>query len=209
MTKIWLIAAVVGLGWLSLSAASAQKPKHPGRRVVDEAGAVSFAFPAGWVREPDEFAPEPGDYYVPAILTLDVPGRRVRISLHQNPFPGTGFTGLAFASFNVQSRSESECLAPWKSGAAEGGSTVNEKPGEVTVNGVDFHTFTTANAGMCHQASGKVYATYRGGRCYLFEADVYSHCGVDGETMLTPAQYGVLRRKVEGLAESIRFDGAK
>ena len=194
-------------GWMSSSCAvQAQNVRDGHRRVFDDEGGLSFVFPAGWVREPDEFAPEQTDYYVPTILTQDVPGRRVRISLHRNPFPGTGFTGLAFASLNFPLPSESECLAPWRSGAAEGGSTVSEKPGQVTVGGVKFHIFTTANAGMCHQALGKVYTAYRGGRCYLFEGDVYSHCGVDGERMLTPAEYTSLEERLDRIMQTVRLE---
>ncbi len=130
---------------------------------VDREAGVSFRYPSSWVREKDEFSPEQTGYYIPGILTLAASGRRVRISLDRNPFPGTEFVGLAFAFFGFSSSSDADCIAPWSDE-----SMAAEHLGPVTIKGVRFHVFATGGAGMCHQASGKVYAAFRGGRCYLF-----------------------------------------
>ena len=204
MTRTRLrILAVLVAGWLSAWNAGAQQRRGAGRRVVDVDGHVSFAFPAGWVREPDEFETEGADYYVPLIFTMSQPGRRIRLSLNRSPWRGTEFAGLAFAEMSFPAASEDVCR-----GALNVGRPIERRQARV-VAGVKFSGYSADWAGLCHQARGQVYETYRGGRCYAVEADIYSHCGVDSETMLTPAQYRVLERKLDVLVGSIRFDDAK
>ncbi len=194
-------AAVLVLGWLSRGAA--QKPVASSRRVVDQAGRVSFAFPAGWVREPDEFETEGADYYVPLIFTISQPGRRIRLSMNRSPWRGTEFAGLAFAEMSFPATSEPACAE-----ALEGGRSL-EREQPRTVDGVKFIHYSAGWAGMCHQAVGEVYSTFRAGRCYEFEADRYTHCGAVEETMLTYRQIRELNRRLDDLVDSIRFDGLK
>lgn len=204
MTRTRLrILAVLVAGWLIAWNAGAQQRRGAGRRVVDVDGHVSFAFPAGWVREPDEFETEDADYYVPLIFTISQPGRRIRLSMNRSPWRGTEFAGLAFAEMSFPAASQAKCHD-----ALEGGRALERKPPR-TLGGVEFVQYSVGWAGMCHQAFGDVYSTYRGGRCYEFEADRYSHCGVVQETMLTHSEIRELERKLDVLVGSIRFDDAK
>jgi hypothetical protein len=120
-----------------------------------------------------------------------------------NLYEKTNLVGLDFVYAAPAASSVAAC---YKLGEIDSGVAQKEI---VTLNDVTYQHAFGGGAGMCHQISSNIYATYRGGLCHLFEQDFMTVCaGVqEGTRGLTPMETKALQGHLDAIMQSVTFRG--
>lgn len=183
--------------------ASPAKPRDPSlpppRHIHDSRYGVSFDLPAGWnVTERD------GDVSTFALDARTAAGNaRMRevAQLAFNPFPSSTFSGALFYLSITPHATEHSCTgqasaqAPRVAGHADIG-------GLTFVHGYDEH------GAICTEARDEIYTTLRRGACLRFDLVLNTFCGgdVSGVRSMSPAEIDAVRKRLENVLSTVRFD---
>jgi hypothetical protein len=164
---------------------------------------VSFRYPAVW-QPTTQFA-----YHPPALTRSDVAKPIAGFGYSEGGFPRARFVGpyartnlegfgLVYSAVPVASAAECKATAASLSDTTEG------QP--VRFGDRSFTMYETGSAGMSQSISGKLYATYAGPACYLFETDVavISPGVADNIQTLTPAQLHFIESHLVDIMKSLR-----
>jgi hypothetical protein len=162
---------------------------------------VSFRYPSGWSDGADV------DFYLGSEI-LDVkpeggaaaPIAKVGFAVKEGDprFSHTHLSGVQFV-YNVISQSTPEdCRGRIQD--------LSRDPiVETVLRGVTYHHFSGGDAGLGHQASREIYATFREGRCYLFEEAIHTATG-ENSRALTVQQWKHLRRELDAVMQSVHIE---
>jgi hypothetical protein len=165
---------------------------------------VSFRYPAVW-QATTQFA-----YHPPALTQADVAKPIAAFGYSEGGFPrkqlvgpygGTNLEGVSLVYSAVPAAGLAECSAE--------ATSVSGSPKGLPVRFGDrsFSVYETESAGMSQSTSGKLYATYAGSTCYLFETDVavVSPGVVDNIQALTPAQLSFIDSHLVDIIKSVQI----
>jgi hypothetical protein len=170
----------------------------------DQQQGVSFRYPAVW-QATTQFG-----YHPPALTRLDEAKPIAGFAYSEGDFPRSRLRG-PYAATNLEgigvvySALPATSLAECKAKAASLSETPELAP--VVFGDRSFSVYETGSAGMSQSISGKLYATYAGPTCYLFETDVavISPGVVDGIQALTPAQLDFINTHLLDIMKSVRI----
>jgi hypothetical protein len=123
------------------------------------------------------------------------------------PYSGTNLEGVGIVYSAVPAASTAEC-------EARAASLSNSpKHSQIVFGHRSFSVYETEGIGMSQSIAGRLYATYVGQTCYLFETDtaVASPGALDHIQALTPAQLRSIDMHLLGIMKSVRIepDGPK
>ena len=176
----------------------------------DAATGVSFQYPAA-LRETKDVS----DYFPPALLEMK--GITFHAKLAYTPTlhlarsseaqeASTDLGELAFLFATKHTPSEITCYALTKDWDGSGSDSKEKK--DVRFGDLAFHVEHVSDAGLSHFVDGKLYATYRTGTCFLFEAVSTGLDGYAGD--VTDAKWKEIDAHMNAIAPTIRFaDAAK
>ena len=173
------------------------------RRVyVDRANGVSFSYPASWLLNADDDA-------ATAKLRIVTEGQPVAVvQLEGNfadkrPYQGTDFEAGAFAYVVSPLKSAESCFAALDPIAGE-----EQKPVAAMWNGQPARKLAAKYEVAGTEDSHQILATYKQGRCYLFETVIVSK-SVDGPIKaLDPARWKLIRAQFTTVMQSVHISGA-
>ena len=165
---------------------------------------VLFRYPAVW-QATTQFA-----YHPPALTQSNVAKPIAAFEYSEGGFPrkqlvgpygGTNLEGVSLVYSAVPAASFAECGAK----AASVSGSPNGLP--VRFGERSFSVYEMESAGMSQSTSGKLYATYTGSTCYLFETDVavVSPGVVDNIQALTPAQLSFIESHLMDIIKSVQI----
>ena len=171
---------------------------------TDPQHGVTFRHPTVW-QATTQFA-----YHPPALTQSDVAKPIAAFGYSEGGFPrkqlvgpygGTNLEGVSLVYSAVPAASFAECGAK----AASVSGSPNGLP--VRFGERSFSVYETESAGMSQSTSGKLYATYTGSTCYLFETDVavVSPGVVDNIQALTPAQLSFIESHLMDIIKSVQI----
>ena len=79
---------------------------------------------------------------------------------------------------------------------------------DAVIHGIRYNHFSGGDAGLGHQASRQIYSTMRAGNCYLFEESIHTFERRRSRSV-SNAQWKHLRRELDAVMQSVRFDAAQ
>jgi hypothetical protein len=180
----------------------------------DREHGVSFRYPSVW-KAGTQFS-----YWAPILSSLSGAPYKAR------PIAGFGYSEGAFprpkvvgpySDTNLESVDMVYAAVPAKSGAGcqttaslivkgFSDSGMHKHP-PVVFGGRSYAVYDVGGAGMSQWIEGKLYATYAGGTCYLFETDLAAaHDGVlDHIPALTQAQYRSIHEHLLEIMKTVRI----
>lgn len=158
---------------------------------------VRFRYPLVWKQV------SPTDEYASSAIwsSGETPKIMVAFSPKGNVYAKTSLELLSFIFLVPVVHSEPECLnRVLKNDALK---SFDKK----TIHDVVYQHGSGGGAGMCHGQNYDVYATYRGGRCFVFEKDFNTHCtsSDDGTRELTSTEEKALQNHLDGIMQSVTF----
>jgi hypothetical protein len=170
----------------------------------DRPHGVSFRYPTSWQAE-TRFAQQP-----PLLTQSEVAAPLAGFAYSEGGFPrskvvgpysDTNLEGFGIVYSVVAAASASACESEAASVSA------SQKNSVVTFGGRSFRVYATAEAGMSQSLTGKLYATYVGANCYLFETDVavVAPGVVDNVKALTSAQQQAIDAGLEAIMKSVQI----
>jgi hypothetical protein len=218
MSFMFRILVAASLAFLPLARMSGQTSSTPAKLFTlaqvwtlnetynDLQHGVSFRYPSIW-------KPSVQFSYIPPALTQSAVAKPIAgFSYSEGGFPrtqlvgpyaGTNLEGIGLVYSAIPAASLTDCKAKAVS--------VSNTPGDtpVSLGGRFFSVYKTEGAGMSQSTSGKLYATYAGSTCYLFETDVAMVApGVaDNIETLTPTQLQFIDTHLLAIMESVRIIG--
>jgi hypothetical protein len=173
----------------------------------DREHGVSFRYPSSW-KPSTQFG------YIPPSLVNDQTQPNAGFGYSEGGFPrervvgpysrttleGVGIIYAAHPAANL-----SGCQAKAASLAVTPGNST------VTLSNQSYSVYQTGGAGMSQSFSGRLYATYVLGTCYLFETGIASVApGVaDGVKPLTPAQVRSIETHLFNILKTVRIVSGK
>ena len=171
----------------------------PARNVRDARDQLTFHLPAGW-----NFSRHDGEF---STFALDARSALAETQLHAaaaldfNPFPYSTFSG---ALFYVSVTPRSTALSCSNQAAAPASHT--SPP--VMLDDLTFKRGYNEHGGSCVESRDDVYTALRGRNCLRFDLVINTFCGgeVSGARDMTPAELDAVRRRMEGVLHSVRFD---
>jgi hypothetical protein len=177
------------------------------RKFIDTAHGVSFRYPSNW--KLDKFQ---GAYVPSLILQNPRPGEPDRyrptaaVELmgngdEQSPYANTNFVEAAFVFRIAPELNEQACYDV----ARPASQIADTKPDWQTIGGVRFLHGRASEFGMCHDSEQDVYARFRSGRCYLFDAQLNTACKDVTPRNISDSQLKAIARTLHDISESIRF----
>lgn len=193
--------AIVSLIFSALCPANAQMPRPrmpiPVSIYQDGETGIRFQYPVVWKQ-----VSRSDNYMAPSVLKPDeTPKIIVGFSPKGNLYEKTNLSSLTFTFLAPAASSKSACQA-----------RVRKDPSvshteRQTIHGVAYLRGTGGDAGMCHQQKAEVYATYRSGRCYVFEKDFNTSCAFpdQGRRELTETERDALQRHLDAILETVSF----
>lgn len=195
-----LLAPVVACAQL----ASPPKPPDigalpPPRHIHDSRYGVTFDLPAGWnVTERD------GDVSTFALDARTAAGNaRMRqvAQLAFNPFPASTFAGALFYFSVTPHATEHSC-------AAQASAQVPRLPSNADIGGLTFAHGYDEHGAICTEARDEIYTALRRGACLRFDLVLNTFCGgdVSGVRSMSPAQIETVRKRLEAVLTTVRFD---
>ena len=172
------------------------------RMYVDRADGVSFSYPAGWLLNADDDA-------ATAKLRIVTEGQPVAVVqlegnfADEGPYRGTDFEAGAFAFVVDPRKSAESCFAALDPIAGD-----EQKPVATVWKGLPARKLESRYEVAGTEDSHQIIATYRRGRCYLFEAVIVSK-SVDGPIKaLAPARWKMIRAQFAGVMQSVHLGEA-
>ena len=166
---------------------------------------VTFQYPALWDTDPEM------GFYLSAQILL--PGRKPLAAVgfggsqksKYHPYPNTNLSGVQFVYVVLPESTAEQCQHETK------GEEESDKDTQETIHGVTYRHLSSGGAGLCHQAEDQIYAAYRGGRCYLFDAAIDTVCPDpdEGRREITHAEINTLRNQLKQIMQSVRIGSNK
>jgi hypothetical protein len=177
-----------------------------GRRTFhDPAYKVSFDFPANWT-----FSRKDGEistFHLDARSALPATRLRAVAAIPENPFPESTFSGAHVYLSVTPHSTDTSCamqavLVPSPTGNAA-------KPPVSQIAGIAFAHGHDEQRHICTTDRDEVYTTLRKGACYRFDLAMNNFCGgeVSGVKDVTAQQLDEVRRRMEAILATVRFDG--
>ncbi|WP_446743174.1 hypothetical protein [Silvibacterium acidisoli] len=163
----------------------------------DKESGVRFQYPVVWKQ-----ASRSDNYLSPSVLKLgEDPKVSVAFSPEGNLYEKTNLSSLTFTFLAPAVASKSACQARVLTNPSM------RSTEEQTIHEVTYLHGTGGDAGMCHQQQAEVYATYRAGRCYIFEKDFNTTCPFpdQGRRELTQTERTALQRHLDAIMETVSF----
>ncbi len=118
------------------------------------------------------------------------------VNPESGPYAGTNLNGLQFV-YNVnQDSTAGECRKRVEDLA-------NSPVTQATIHGVTYNYFSGGDAGLGHGADRKIYSTFRGGNCYLFEESI--HTWNPDAKSLSASEMNRLHRSLDQVMQSVRL----
>jgi hypothetical protein len=193
----WMVygrTAAMALGVMSTGLQAVAAPMR--RAYVDRPNGVSFSYPAGWLLNGDDDAATAKLRITNAaqpVAVVQLEGNFVG----EGPYEGTDFEAGAFAYVVVPHETEVQCMATLDHSAEK-----QQQPVATTWDARRLDAkYSIAGTEDAHQ----IVATYRPGRCYLFEAVIVSKSARDGVKPLTPERWRLIRGQFAGVMQSVRL----
>jgi hypothetical protein len=195
-----LLRGVVAAAMLMPSlCAVAQQAHIPLSSYSNTSTGVAFQYPSVW-----KTVSKPDSMQQPFLFDQGLqPAVVLEFSPKGNLYEKTNLVGLDFVYATAPAASVAEC---YKLGEADSGAAEKEI---ITLRGVTYQRASGGDAGMCHQLSASIYATYHDGACHLFEQDFSTLCaGVqEGTRGLTSTEVDALHRHLDAIMQSVTFRG--
>jgi hypothetical protein len=186
-------------------AAQAQSPHF--KTFDDPKSGVSFRYPAQW-----SSASDIAFYFGSLVLAPAQPGEgpenpEANVGFNarkpRNPYAGTNLYGVQFVYHAATAATSADCGKRILAAEDE-----KKEPVRATIHGVVYDHFSTAVAGLGHQASREIYATFREGQCYMFEGDIHYATPGDPNSM-TALQMEHLRKQLDAVMRTVRIRNAR
>jgi hypothetical protein len=123
------------------------------------------------------------------------------------PYAGTNLEGVGVVYSVFPAAKEDACETKAASLAAQAVNPLQEKTGEVKIADRAYSIYGTQLAAASQSISGKLYETYAGGTCYLFETDFeVSAAGLgDGRRQLTPEEKRDIDTHLLNIMQTVRI----
>lgn len=169
------------------------------RSYIDRANGVGFSYPAGWTLNGDDDAAT-----AKLRITSDVDSNAV-VTLEgafadQGPYKGTDFVAGAFAYVVKNEIPEAQCYETLAQNADD-----QHQPADTTWNGGESKKLNIAYTIDGSTDSHSMVATYRRGRCYLFETVIVSLSPKDSAKPLSPTRWDLISAEFESVMQSVRI----
>ncbi len=201
-----VLLALLLLSWGALGAqmrlplAAPAPALPPGQTFHDSRFGVMFEVPKGWNLNRRDG--EVSTFNLDARTATREDQMRAVASIGYNPFPRSTFSG-AYVYLSVAPRLGVEACTRQASAMAP--RTVER----VDVAGLPFTHGYDEHGRVCTESRDEVYTASRANSCYRFDLVINTFCGgeVSGVRDITEAQLEVVRQRLEGILESVHFDG--
>ena len=193
--KICLIAAFLA----TISASAQTEPKTPpAHHFHDTRHGVSFQIPAGW-----NFSTKDSDLSTFNLDARTAPRNaqmRAVANMAFNPFPASTFSGALFYFSITPHTTQAECSAQ--------ASAEPQHATTVPIDGVSFAHGSDEHGTICTEAHSEIYTAQRNNACYRFDLVINTFCGgeVSGARDITPQQIEAVRKRLEAILNSVKFD---
>jgi hypothetical protein len=194
--KICLIAVLLA----TISAVAQTEPTTPPAHPFhDTRHGVSFQIPAGW-----NFSGKDSDLSTFNLDARTAPRNaqmRAVADIAFNPFPSSTFSGALFYFSVTPHTTEAECRAQ---ASAQTLRTVTTVP----VDGIPFTYGYDEHGTICTEARSEIYTAQRNNACYRFDLVINTFCGgeVSGARDITPQQVDAVRKRLEAILSTVKFD---
>ena len=171
-------------------------PAHP---FHDTRHGVSFQIPAGW-----NFSRKDSDLSTFNLDARTAPRNaqmRAVANIAFNPFPASTFTGALFYFSVAPHTTEAEC-------SAQASAEPQHALAAVPIDGVSFTHGSDEHGTICVEARSEVYTAQRNNACYRFDLIINTFCGgeVSGVRDITPQQIDAVRKRLESILDTVKFD---
>jgi hypothetical protein len=195
VSACWTILSLAILGGQAQSLKSFQDPHTT----------VIFSYPAEWSDGPEVLF-----YLGSAITTLTKDGGpaapRAKVGFvvdkKSGPYAGTNLNGVQFVYNEVPDADADSCRKRVTDRTED-----EFKVEPVQLNGVTYTHYSGGDAGLGHGAQREIYATYREGRCILFEESIHRfNLAPDEAKQLSAEQTEQLRRELDAVMRSVRLE---
>jgi len=197
---------VLLLAGLSLPAFAQNGVSVPARReYVDSANGVRFNYSASW-----QLGPGVGSYIPPAILENDKnPAEALQADAivvlkgrdaENGPYAHTNFISGIFYYRLASELTEKQCYARADSLAEDKG-----KVDRAEIHGVRYAHGHVDGQALCNESTQDLYATFRSGRCYLFEKQVSTICQHAELRDITPGELKEINRELSQIMVSVQL----
>ncbi len=172
----------------------------------DSAYKVSFDYPADWT-----FSRKDGEistFHLEARSATQATRLRAVTAIPENPFPESTFSGAHMYLSVTPHSTDASCAM--QAGLAP--STLGKpgvKPPVSQIAGIAFAHGHDEQRHICTTDRDEVYTTLRRGACYRFDLAMNNFCGgeVSGVKDVTAQQLDEVRRRMEAILATVRFDG--
>src|SRR5579871_558962 len=193
--KICLIAAFLATISASAQTEPTTPPAHP---FHDTRHGVSFQIPAGW-----NFSRKDSDLSTFSLDARSAPRNaqmRAVANIAFNPFPASTFSGALFYFSVTPHTTEAECRAQ--------ASAEPQHAATVPIDGVSFTHGSDEQGTICIEARNEIYTAQRNNACYRFDLVINTFCGgeVSGVRDITPQQIEAVRKRLESILNTVKFD---
>ena len=173
--RVPCLLLLTGLSFSAFAQSDSSAPSQ--QQYVDGANGVRFTYPADWllnrsvssyfppeILENDKSPAEP--HQADAVVVLK--GR----DAENGPYAHTNFMSGIFYYRIARELDEKQCYAREDSL----GEDQEKKADWEEINGVRYRHGHVAGQALCNESTQDLYATFRFGRCYLFEKQVNTNC---------------------------------
>ena len=203
--EISALAAPILLILLSSFPAVAQKslvpePAVPAARTFhDSKSGVSFQVPSGWNLSLKDR--EVSTFRMDAPSAIRTTQMRALASIGFNPYPESTFSGAFFYLSLTPHLAAVECE---RQATVSGQRTASMVP----IGSLPFKHGYEEHGGVCTESRDEIYTATRNGSCYRFDLLINNFCGgdVSGVRDITAAQIEAVRRRLEAILATVRFD---
>lgn len=163
---------------------------------TDPAHGVSFVYPATWQ------ASRSIGFYLPSVILNETNETeaimKVGFEGDRRPYQHSTLAGIEFVYTVAPNLSRQKCLD-----AAD--VSEDHKTDLRRIGGVAFTHGVGSGAGLGHSDDFEVWAAYRDGRCYLFEAGVHNAHSEEAVRELRKSEFERLRRRLDAVMLSVRI----
>jgi len=174
---------------------------------------VSFDYPANWT-----FTRRDGEistFHLDARSALRKTAMRAVAAIPENPFPESTFSGAHVYLSVTPHSNDASCARqatapplPTPPAAQPAIPPAQTKPVVTEIAGIPFSHGHDEQRHICTTDRDEIYTTYRRGACYRFDLAMNNFCGgeVSGVKDVTPQQLDDVRRRMEAILATVRFD---
>jgi hypothetical protein len=173
---------------------------------------ISFDYPSNWNFSRNDR--ELSTFHLDARTAPSTASLRAVAAIPENPFPASTFSG-AYVYLSViphatdatcasQARVHRVATAPSASPAPRS----SKRAGTSQFGGISFAHGHDEQKHICTTDRDEIYTTFRRGACYRFDLFINNFCGgeVSGVKDITPEELEQVRKRLEGILATVRFD---